>query len=130
MLFVAFDTFVKEFGYYFDGDSENVKWGFYPTDPNADAKKKAGEKARCFDINADTSTLSGGDHTITYVIKFLNNNTCELTTLNLNINGEGGGNGSGTGEIGGGCEGAVAVGAFFPIALFAGVVLTRKRKEY
>ena len=128
--FVAFDTFVKEFGYYFDGDSENVKWGFYPTDPNADAKKKAGEKARCFDINADTSTLSGGDHTITYVIKFLNNNTCELTTLNLNINGEGGGNGSGTGEIGGGCEGAVAVGAFFPIALFAGVVLTRKRKEY
>ena len=127
--FVAFDTFVKEFGYYFDGDSENVKWGFYPTDPNADAKKKAGEKARCFDINADTSTLSGGDHTITYVIKFLNNNTCELTTLNLNINGEGGGNGSGTGEAGEGCSSSIALAAIVPMVAVFGVALIKKKED-
>ncbi len=127
--FAGFSVFIKEFGYYYDGNSENITWGFNPTDPTSDAKKKAGEKARMFNIEADTSSLSGGDHTITYVVKFLNNKTCELTTLNLNINGEGSGNGSGTGEATDGCGSSIAFVSLIPVAAIFGVAIIKKKED-
>ena len=127
--FAGFKVFIKEFGYYFDGNSENVTWGFMPKDPTADAKKKAGEKARMFNIDADTSSLSGGDHTVTFVVKFLNNNTCELKTVNLNINGEGSGNGSGTGEALDGCGSSIAFVSILPVAAIFGVAIIKKKED-
>lgn len=129
--FAGFSAYIKDFGYYFDDNVENVVWGFTPKEPTADAKKKAGEKAMMFDIEADTSSLSNGAHTVTFTVKFLNNKTCNLITLDLDVGGEGvaGSEGS-TDEVEGGCSGSVAFGAFIPIAILGGAVLLKKKKEY
>ena len=130
--FAGFSSYIKEFGYYFDGNAESAVWGINPKEPNADAKKKAGEKAKLFDIEADTSTLTNGAHTVTYVAKFLNNKTCDLVTLNLNVGGSGLGgseSSSETGEGGDGCGSAIVVGAVLPITAFAGAILIKKKKE-
>ncbi len=135
--FAGFSTAIKEFGYYFDGNAENTVLGSKAKTPNADAKKKAGDKAKLFDIEADTSTLSNGAHTVTYVVKFNNGKTCDLVTLNLNVGGVGAG-GSGvdgsessseTGEGGDGCGSAIAVGAVLPIAIVSCVAIIKKKKE-
>lgn len=138
--FAGFSAYIKEFGYYFDENVENTVWGSEPKEPNADAKKKAGDKAKLFDIKADTSSLSAGKHTVTYVVKFLNNKTCELITLDLDVNGEGGGiyNGDGSGNESGsetgiseevGCNASVAMGISLPVVMLAGAVLIKKKKE-
>ena len=130
--FAGFTSYIKEFGYYFDDNVENVKWGFIPEDAKDDLKKKAGDKVKNFDIDIDTSSLTNGAHTVTYVVKFLNNKTCTFVTLDLDIGGEGAvdGSESSSDEVGEGCEAVVATGVFLPIAAFAGAVIIRKRKEY
>ena len=132
--FAGFESYIKEFGYYFDGNAENVVWGATPGEPDANVKKKAGNKAKLFDIKADTSGLSAGEHTVTYMVKFLNNKTCELITLNLNVGGasvqDGSESGSeSTGEGDGGCKSAVAMSFALPIVLVAGAAIIKKKKE-
>ena len=131
--FAGFSAYIKEFGYYFDGNVDNAVWGVTPNEPNADAKKKAGDKAKLFDIEADTSTLSNGEHTVTYVVKFLNNKTCDLVTLNLNVGGSGVANGSESStDIGygdDGCGSSIAVGLALPIVIFGGAILIKKKRE-
>jgi hypothetical protein len=129
--FAGFSTAIKEFGYYFDGNAENTVLGSKAKTPNADAKKKAGDKAKLFDIEADTSTLSNGAHTVTYVVKLLNNKTCDLVTLNLNVGGsvDGSESSSETGEGGDGCGSAIAAGFVLPITVFAGAILSKKKKH-
>ena len=135
--FAGFSTAIKEFGYYFDGNAENTVLGSKAKTPNADAKKKAGDKAKLFDIEADTSTLSNGAHTVTYVVKFNNGKTCDLVTLNLNVGGvaadgsgvDGSESSSETGEGGDGCGSAIAVGAVLPIAIVSCVAIIKKKKE-
>ena len=130
--FAGFSSYIKEFGYYFDENADGAVWGVVPDEPTADAKKKAGDKAKMFDIEADTSALTNGEHTVTYVVKFLNNKTCNLVTLNLNIGGSGA-NGSEssseTGEGGDGCGSAIAMGVALPITVFAGAIIIKKKKE-
>ena len=135
--FAGFSTAIKEFGYYFDGNAENTVLGSKAKTPNADAKKKAGDKAKLFDIEADTSTLSNGAHTVTYVVKFNNGKTCDLVTLNLHVGGvaagdsvvDGSESSSETGEGGDGCGSAIAVGAVLPIAIVSCVAIIKKKKE-
>lgn len=129
--FAGFSTAIKEFGYYFDGNAENTVLGSKAKTPNADAKKKAGDKAKLFDIEADTSTLSNGAHTVTYVVKFNNGKTCDLVTLNLNVGGsvDGSESSSETGEGGDGCGSAIAAGFVLPITVFAGAILSKKKKH-
>ena len=122
--YAGFSTYIKEFGYYFDDNADNVTWGVVPAEPTADAKKKAGEKAKMFDIDADTSGLSGGEHTVTFMVKFLNNKTCELITLNLSVGGSA--LGSESGEVEDGCSGSIAFGMFIPVALFGGAIIKKK----
>ncbi len=129
--FAGFSSYIKEFGYYFDGDAENAIWGVVPKEPNAEAKKKAGEKAKLFDIEADTAALTNGAHTVTYVVKFLNNKTCELVTLNLNVGGglDGSESSSETGDGGDGCGSAIAAGITLPVAILSCVAIIKKKKE-
>ena len=140
--FAGFSSNIREFGYYFDGNAESAVWGSVPKEPNANAKKKAGDKAKLFDIDADTTGLSNGQHTVTYAVKFINNKTCDLITLKLDVGGLGFDGGcmdgsessseSGGFEEVGGCGSSissVAIGFSVPIIALAGVIVTKKRKE-
>ena len=137
--FAGFSSAIKEFGYYFDGNEEGAVTSKVKS-ANADAKKKAGDKAKLFDIDADTTGLAKGEHTVTYFVKFTNNKTCELITLKLNVGGESvDGDGcmdgsessseSGSFEEVGGCGSSLAVGIGVPIITFAGFMLCKKKKE-
>ena len=125
--YAGFSVAIKEFGYYFDGDEENAVWGVKGTTANASTKKKAGDKAKTFEIEADTTGLTPGEHTLTYVVK-LSNKECELITVNLNVEG------SGESESGAaddsGCKAAIGVGsAFAVIACIGGASLLLKKRE-
>ena len=125
--YAGFSVAIKEFGYYFDGDEENAVWGVKGTTANASTKKKAGDKAKSFEIEADTTGLTEGEHTLTYVVK-LSNKECELITVNLNVGG------SGESESGAaddsGCKAAIGVGsAFAVIACIGGASLLLKKRE-
>ena len=125
--YAGFSVAIKEFGYYFDGDEENAVWGVKGTTANASTKKKAGDKAKSFEIEADTTGLTEGEHTLTYVVK-LSNKECELITVNLNVGGSGESE-SGASE-GFGCESAIGVGsAFAVIACIGGASLLLKKRE-
>ena len=133
--FAGFSSAIKEFGYYFDGNAQGAVWGSSPKTADSNAKKKAGDKAKLFDIGADTSALTGGAHTVTYVVKFTNNKTCELITLNLDIVGGGeasseSGSGSETSAAngGGGCNGAISLAVALPVALLGGALLVKKKR--
>ena len=141
--FAGFTTAIRDFGYYFDGNASNIVWNTVPTEPTSDVKKKAGDKAKMFDINADTSALTNGIHTVTFVAKFINNNTCDLITLNLNIGGstvvgdvsvsigsdalESASGGAETKEVG--CRSVIGVGVALPVIIGVGAVVFKKKKE-
>lgn len=134
--FAGFSTYIKDFGYYFDGNAEGAVWGFTPSEPNDDAIKKAGEKVKLFNIAADTSTLTKGAHTVTFTVKFLNNKTCDLITLNLDVGGTGaviGGGSELSTESGDvtelGCDSAIGAAVSLPIIVLAGAVIFKKKKE-
>ena len=128
--FAGFTSYIKEFGYYFDGNADSAVWGVVPGEPTADVKKKADAKAKLFDIDADTTALTSGAHTVTYTAKFLNGKTCDLVTLNINVSG--GADSETTAAGDGGCGSSVGVGASI-IALAtisgAGIVIKRKRED-
>ena len=127
--FAGFKTPINEFGYYFDDDAQGAVWGVIPKTATSDIKSKAGDNAKLFDIEADTSALTDGVHTLTFVVEFLNGETCELKTITLNV-GEGFESGSETGEgFDGGCKSSVALGVALPIALIGGIVLTKKKED-
>jgi GH25 family lysozyme M1 (1,4-beta-N-acetylmuramidase) len=124
--YAGFTNDIKEFGYYFDGNEDSAVMGVKGTTANASTKKKAGDKAKSFEIAADTKDLTAGAHTVTYVVK-LANKTCELITLNLNV---GGGSGSGTGEAESGCNSAIGIGSALSImACIGGAALILKKKK-
>ena len=132
--FAGFTSAIKDFGYYFDGDEESVVWSDKGAAASASVKKKAGDKAKSFDIAADTAALTAGAHTVTYVVK-LASKTCELITLNINVGGAAGEVGSDsetTAADDGGCGSAIGVGASI-IALAtisgAGIVIKRKKED-
>ena len=136
--FAGFSVAIKEFGYYFDGNEENIVLGSKAKAANADAKKKAGDKAKLFDIEADTAGLTNGEHTVTYVVKLSNGKIHKLTTLKLDVGGAGfdGGclDGSESASENGefeevGCNSSIAVGIAVPMVALAGVMLFKKRKE-
>ena len=133
--FAGFTSSIRDFGYYFDGNIDNVVWSTTPKEPTADAKKKAGDKAKMFDISADTTALTNGEHTVTFVTKFVNNKTCDLITLNLNIGGSNAGCADGSesssesGAVEDGCKSSIAFGVALPIVTLAGFVICKKKKE-
>ena len=132
--FAGFSAYIKDFGYYFDGNAEGAIWGATPKEPNADAKKKAGDKAKLFNISADTTGLINGAHTVTYTVKFLNGKTCDLITLNLDVGGTGAGCADGSESASGeandmGCGATVATAVAFPTILLAGAVILKKKKK-
>ena len=137
--YAGFTADIKEFGYYFDGDDSSAVWS-KGSAASAATKKKAGDKAKNFDIAADTTGLSAGEHTLTYAVK-LENKEVELITVTLNVNGAIGGSGeSNFAESGSendgikekGCGSAIGVGATV-IALAtiggAGIVIKRKKED-
>ena len=132
--FAGFTAYIKDVGYYFDGNVEGAVWGATLKEPTADVKKKAGEKAKSFELSADTTALTNGAHTVTVVIKFLNNKTCDLITLNLDVGGTGAGCADGSESVSGGvselgCGSAIGTVTALPIILLAGAVIFKKKKE-
>ena len=132
--FAGFTAYIKDVGYYFDGNVEGAVWGATLKEPTTDVKKKAGEKAKSFELSADTAALTNGAHTVTVVIKFLNNKTCDLITLNLDVGGTGAGCADGSESVSGGvselgCGSAIGTVTALPIILLAGAVIFKKKKE-
>ena len=133
--FAGFSTAIKEFGYYFDGNEENAIVSKAKTADNT-AKQKAGDKAKMFNIEADTTGLSGGEHTLTYFVKFNNGKSCELITYNLNVGGANSGfaDGSESSSESGyaeddGCNSVISVGIVLPVTVISCVAITKKKKE-
>ena len=132
--YAGFTVAIKEFGYYFDEDIENITWSGKATAANASIKKKAGDKAKNFEIVADTSALSAGEHTLTYVVK-LSSKECELITVNLNVGGSASGSDVGNesasaGVEEDGCGAAIGVGAsIIALASIGGAAIVIKKKK-
>ena len=126
--YAGFTTAIKDFGYYFDDDVENAVWNFKGETANASTKKKAGDKAKTFEITADTSSLTAGKHTLTYMVK-LSSKECELITVELEVTGGESGSES-SGEFGGSC-GMVVSGSVILIAFtsIGGAALMLKKKK-
>ena len=85
--FAGFDSFARDYGYYFDGDAASVVWNSKPIDADAETKKKGGDKTTEFKIMAPTDGLTDGEHTVTFAVKLLSKKEHPLITLNLNISG-------------------------------------------
>ena len=126
--YAGFTTAIKDFGYYFDDDVENAVWNFKGETANASTKKKAGDKAKSFEITADTSSLTAGEHTVTYMVK-LASKECKLMTVELEVTGGESGSES-SGEFGGSC-GMVVSGSVILIAFtsIGGAALMLKKKK-
>ena len=129
------DELISDVDPYLHDEIIEVSASYKKYGENADAKKKAGTKAKMFDIIADTTALTNGEHTVTFVTKFVNNKTCDLITLNLNVGGSNAGCADGSesssesGEAEDGCKSSIAVGIALPISIFAGAILIKKKKE-
>ena len=144
--YAGFTSEIKEFGYYFDGDTKSATWGVKGKNANVTVQKKAGDRAKFFDITVDTAGLSNGEHTLTYAVK-LSNKTCELITVKLDVGGVGGGNGSdldaslngsdnalesgGSAISGVSCKSAVGAGsaALALAGIFGAAIVIKKKKE-
>ena len=133
--FAGFSTAIKEFGYYFDGNEENAIVSKAKIADNT-AKQKAGDKAKMFNIEADTTGLSGGEHTLTYFVKFNNGKSCELITYNLNVGGANSGlaDGSESSSESGyaeddGCNSVISAGIVLPVTVISCVAIIKKKKE-
>lgn len=85
--FAGFDSFTRNYGYYFDGNEAGAVWNSSPIDADADALKKGGERASEFKIEAPLSSLSDGEHTVTFAVRLLNKKICPLITLKVNVSG-------------------------------------------
>ena len=131
--YAGFTVDIKEFGYYFDGDDSSAVWS-KGSASSATTKKKAGDKAKNFDIAADTSALTPGEHTLTYAVK-LASKEVELITVNVNVNGtvigESGSESESTvGGDDGGCRSSIGVGAsVIAFASIGGAALVLKKKK-
>ena len=133
--FAGFTEAIKEFGYYFDGDDSSAVWS-KGSAASATTKKKAGDKAKNFDIDADTTALTPGEHTLTYAVK-LASKEVELITVTLNVSG---GNNGSVGESNlasdtaaasdSGCKSTVGVGAtLIALATVGGAAIVIKKKK-
>ena len=85
--FAGFDSFAKKYGYYFDDNEDAVVLDSSPLDPDAETKRKGGDKTSEFKINAPVSSLTDGEHTVTFVVQLLNKKVHPLITLNINVTG-------------------------------------------
>ena len=132
----GFSTAIKEFGYYFDGNEESAVWGVKGSAASATVKKKAGDKAKSFEIDADTTGLTPGEHTLTYAVK-LSGKNCELITVKVNVNGSSesvnvGSESETLANKESGCKSSVGVGAAviaFTSLSGAALVIGKKRKD-
>ena len=137
--FAGFSVAIKEFGYYFDDNAEGVVLGSKAKNPTADTKLKAGDKAKQLDIEADTTELTAGEHTVTYVVKLNNGKIHDLVTLKLNVSNtaesadvtdDASGDSSESGGVSEeGCNSAIAIGVALPTAILFGIALIKKKKE-
>ena len=140
--YAGFNTAIKEFGYYFDGNEASAILGVSGGTASSSVKKKAGDKAKTFEISVDTTGLTAGQHTVTFITKLSSKNV-ELITLNLNVGADGAildgcadetlfGSESAS-ESGGadesGCKSSMAFGIAVPIVALAGAVIFKRKRE-
>ena len=103
-------------------------WGVKGSAANASTKKKAGDKAKSFEIEADTASLTPGEHTLTYAVK-LSNKECELITVTLNVGGDVASETVGEGDSSG-CKSSVGIGSALALmACIGGASLVLKKKK-
>lgn len=85
---VGYNYAISQFGYYFDGSSANVQWTTNANTDMGDAdviKALAGDHALRYHVQADTTGLSVGNHTVTYVVKLSNGSIQTLATTHFAI---------------------------------------------
>ncbi len=82
--FAGFKSKIKVLGYYFDGNIENIVWCLDATsEASEEMKETGGENALGFSIDADTSALEEGSHTVTFAAKLANTQTVLLDSLSF-----------------------------------------------
>ena len=84
--YVGFKNKVTAFGYYFDGNTDDITWSTSISQATDKAIiSAAGSKASLFSIDTQLSALEVGKHTLTFVTKLNNTQTALLDTLSFNI---------------------------------------------
>ena len=66
----GFDTVISKFGYYFDDDTSNVVESAAGRVTDSADKQVVGNKGKVFDISVNTTSLSVGEHKVTFVAIF------------------------------------------------------------
>lgn len=88
---------ISKYGYYFDNKTSDQVWS---NSPNAETEPPVitigGANAKRFHIQADTSSLSAGSHTITFVLKLSDNSVQTLDTLSFTVKASSSGGSGGT----------------------------------
>ena len=77
---------IAQYGYYFDGNSGSTTWTTNPGSTTEDAViALGGNHAKRYHIQANTSSLSTGAHTITFVVQLSDGSVQELHTLSARV---------------------------------------------
>lgn len=82
--YAGFSANIKNFGYYFDGDYANPQIS-QAHDASAAMKDAAGNRAKAFNITAQTAGLETGEHEITFFVEFTDGQYIDLTTWTVSV---------------------------------------------
>ena len=81
----GFDTVISKFGYYFDDDTSNVVESAAGRVTDSADKQVVGNKGKVFDISVNTTSLSVGEHKVTFVAIFGSGICVDVAEWTINI---------------------------------------------
>ena len=71
----GFSQSIRNLGYFFDNDTDNIRWNTsFVADADETMKEIGGSKTRAFNFNVDVDLVSEGHHTVSFILK-LNDGT-------------------------------------------------------
>ena len=71
----GFSQSIRNLGYFFDNDTDNIRWNTsFVADADESMKEIGGSKTRAFNFNVDVDLVSEGHHTVSFILK-LNDGT-------------------------------------------------------
>ena len=78
----GFEQSIKNSGYYFDGDKDNIRWNSnFVGSADATIQAQGGSKAKTFNFNVDVDLAPEGEHTVTFILKLNDGTYVILDTL-------------------------------------------------
>ena len=78
----GFEQSIRNSGYYFDGDKDNIRWNSnFVGSADATIQAQGGSKAKTFNFNVDVDLAPEGEHTVTFILKLNDGTYVILDTL-------------------------------------------------